>query len=224
MIFAQNDGHCLKGPDAGAEGCGYKEQNLTRLVGNLVTSKLIARGHIVIPCTVNAANNVNSALNTIALLANIQKVDLFFSMHFNASNGQGHGTEVYTYGAKQLVQATNILKNIVGLGYANRGIKDGSHLSVIRNTKAPSMLIECCFIDNVGDMKIFNSEKMADAIVNGLIGQVAVSAPPLPKVDYCKEFQEFYNKVTQTSAPLELNGYGPLTQKAYEAMGKLIKK
>lgn len=176
MIFAKNEGHCLLGPDSGAEGCGKREQDLTRLVGGLVTAKLKAKGHTVISCTVNSANSVNSALNTIVLMANIQKVDLFFSIHFNASNTLGHGTEIYTYDGKQMVQATNILKNIGRLGYVNRGIKDGSHLAVVHNTKAPSMLIECCFIDNKNDMALFNADKMADAIVNGLLGLSATSS------------------------------------------------
>ena len=33
-------------------------------------------------------------------------------------------------------EATRVLNNLVGLGYTNRGIKDGSNLYVIRNTKA----------------------------------------------------------------------------------------
>jgi N-acetylmuramoyl-L-alanine amidase len=43
------------------------------------------------------------------------------------------------------------------------------------------------------------------------------------KVDYCLEFQKWYNNVTQTSKPLTLDGYGPKTQSAYETLGKLIK-
>lgn len=44
------------------------------------------------------------------------------------------------------------------------------------------------------------------------------------KVDYCKEFQKWYNKTTQTKAPiLEDGDFGPQTQSAYELVGKLIK-
>ena len=170
MIFAQNDGHCLNGADSGAEGCGKREQDLTRLVGNLVTSKLKAKGHTVYNCTVDKASTTREALNSIIAKEKAVNADLFFSIHLNASNGEGHGTEVFTYGGKQLAQATRVLRNIVALGYSNRGIKDGSSLAVVRGTKAPSMLIECCFIDNVADMKMFNADKMANAIVGGLIG------------------------------------------------------
>ena len=43
------------------------------------------------------------------------------------------------------------------------------------------------------------------------------------KVDYCKEFQIWYNKVTQTKVPLTLDGYGPKTEAAIQKMALLIK-
>ena len=169
MIFQINCGHCIKGFDTGAIGNGFKEQNLTRKVGNLVMAKLKYKGHTVINCTVDSAASVAEALNSICYKANMNKADIFVSIHFNASNGAGHGTEVFTFGAKEIKQARNVLNNIVSLGYTNRGIKDGSKLAVIKNTHAKSMLVEVCFIDNKEDMKLFNAEKIADAIVNGLI-------------------------------------------------------
>lgn len=47
--------------------------------------------------------------------------------------------------------------------------------------------------------------------------------PASTKVDYCKEFQMFFNKVTQTGSPLTLDGYGPKTEEAYQKLGKLIR-
>lgn len=169
MIFEINDGHCLTGKDTGAQGCGYKEEVLTRQVGALVRAKLKAKGHTVINCTVDSANSVSEALNNICAKANAVKADYFISIHFNASTGAGHGTEIFTYAAKEGKQARNILNNISSLGYTNRGIKDGSKLAVIRNTKASAMLVECCFVDNVADMKLFNAQRIADAIVKGLV-------------------------------------------------------
>jgi N-acetylmuramoyl-L-alanine amidase len=34
----------------------------------------------------------------------------------------------------------------------------------------PAILVECCFIDSASDMKIFDADKMAEAIKVGLIG------------------------------------------------------
>ena len=44
------------------------------------------------------------------------------------------------------------------------------------------------------------------------------------KKSYCMKFQQFYNEVTQTKAPIAEDGfYGPATSKAMEIMNKLIK-
>lgn len=177
MQYNINDGHTISGFDGGAVSNGIREQDLTRMVGNLVRIKLKARGHSVTNCSVDSASSVRIALNAISTKSNAVKCDLFISIHFNASNGLGHGTEVFTYNAKELKPARDILNNIVKLGFTNRGIKDGSHLAVIKNTNAPAMLIECAFIDSKSDMKLLSIEKMSDAIVNGLIGVAPIVKP-----------------------------------------------
>jgi len=140
-------------------------------------SKLKAQGHTVTNCTVDSASSVSSALNSICAKSNNVKTDLFVSIHLNAFNSSASGTEVFTYGGKEVKQARDILNNIVGLGYINRGLKDGKGLAVLRGTKATAMLVECCFIDSKSDMSKFNAEKIANAIVQGLTGKKVVTAP-----------------------------------------------
>jgi len=188
MKYVINCGHCTKGSyDFGASGNGLKEQDITRLVGNLVINKLRSQGHVVINATVDSASSVNDALAKICAIEKSANADMFISIHLNAFNKTAHGTEVFTYGAKEVKQARNILNNIVAMGYTNRGLKDGKGLYVIHNTKAISMLVELCFIDSKEDMSKFNAEKMANAIVYGLTGQKVVSAPvataPIAKTD-----------------------------------------
>ncbi|MHB9940643.1 N-acetylmuramoyl-L-alanine amidase [Clostridium sporogenes] len=163
-------GHTLSGADYGAVGI-KAESNLTREVGTRVISKLQALGHTVIKCYKDTCSSLQDSLSYRTNTANNNNVDLYVSIHFNAFNGSAYGTEVLTYGGNKFSEATSVLNNIVSLGYTNRGIKDGSNLYVIRNTKAKSMLIECCFCDNSGDMSRFNADKMADAIVKGLVGK-----------------------------------------------------
>ncbi|MNP19806.1 Sporulation-specific N-acetylmuramoyl-L-alanine amidase [compost metagenome] len=122
-------------------------------------------------------------------------MDLYISIHLNAFNGQAYGTEVYTYNAVKRDRAVRVLNNIVGLGYTNRGIKDGSSLYVIRNTKMESMLIECCFIDNSGDMSKFNSDKMAKAIAEGIHGNSIIVEDPKPVIQPI-DSNVFYRVVT----------------------------
>jgi N-acetylmuramoyl-L-alanine amidase len=234
MIYTINCGHCVSGFDTGAVGNGLKEQDLTRLVGNLVRQKLKLQGHTVIDCTVDSATSVTQALNDICAKANAVKADMFISIHFNASNGAGHGVEVFTYGSKEIKEARNILNNIVGLGYTNRGIKDGKGLAVIKNTNAPAMLIECCFIDNAADMKMFNAEDMANAIVKGLTGKIpelglnnfveSSNVSNVSQTRYCLEFQRWYNSTTKTTTPLKEDGlWGGNTENAYKILGKLMR-
>ncbi|WP_291582640.1 N-acetylmuramoyl-L-alanine amidase [Clostridium sp. UBA6640] len=170
MRIAIDCGHTLIGADYGAVGI-KAESNLTREVGNIVISKLKALDYNVINCTIDTCNNIGKSLAYRVNQANSNNVDLFISIHFNCFNGQAHETEVFTWGGEQLPEATIVLNNLVGLGYADRGIKDGSNLYVIRNTKAKAMLIECCFCDSKEDMNKYDAEKIAGAIVEGIVGK-----------------------------------------------------
>ncbi|WP_252246979.1 N-acetylmuramoyl-L-alanine amidase [Clostridium sp. ZBS4] len=169
MKIGLDYGHCLSGSDTGAEGNGYKEQDLTRKVGKLVKQKLESLNHTVIELAVDYSNSVNESLNARINKANNNSVDWCVSIHLNC--GGGHGTEVFTYGAKEIIEARNILNNICSLGYTNRGIKDGSNLAMVRRPQAKAMLIELCFIDSSSDMNTFNADNMANAIVKGLVGE-----------------------------------------------------
>lgn len=102
-------------------------------------------------------------------LSNRIGADLFASIHYNASNGQGNGVEVFyknkdKNGGTSKTLATNILNNILNqFPLKNRGIKtrttdSGSdYYYVIRNSNAPSVIVECSFIDNENDQKFVNT-------------------------------------------------------------------
>ncbi|EKS4344865.1 N-acetylmuramoyl-L-alanine amidase [Clostridium botulinum] len=177
-------GHTLSGDDYGAVGI-KAESNLTREVGTKVISKLQALGHTVIKCYKDTCSSLNDSLSYRTNTANNNNVDLYASIHFNCYNGSAYGTEVFTYGGKELQQARAVLNNICALGYTNRGLKDGSGLYVLRHTAMKSMLIECCFCDNREDMNRFNAENVANAIVKGLVGKTTSatsnSKPSTPK-------------------------------------------
>lgn len=120
----------------------------------------------VIPAVYDkSTNNLKAAVN----LSNDNIADLFISIHLNS--GGGHGVEAYTWKGKQLERATKICKNLAKLGYTNRGVKDGSSLYVIKNTKCEAILIETCFVDNEADVELYRQlgyEKIAKAIKESL--------------------------------------------------------
>ena len=169
-------GHNFKVP--GASGI-FSETEEDRKVKDAVISKLRQLGHTVYDCTDNDGATQSQNLTNIVRNCNAHNVDLDISIHFNASDGNGHGTEVYLYGnGKHREAGERIVNEISKLGFRNRGIKDGSRLYVVTNTKALALLIECCFCDNAEDARIYNAEAMAAAIVKGISGQTVKPIHP----------------------------------------------
>lgn len=169
-------GHNFKVP--GASGI-FSETEEDRKVKDAVISKLRQLGNTVYDCTDNDGVTQSQNLTNIVRNCNAHNVDLDISIHFNASDGNGHGTEVYLYGnGKHREAGERIVEEIAKLGFRNRGVKDGSRLYVVTNTKALALLIECCFCDNAEDAKLYNAEAMAAAIVKGITGQTVKPIHP----------------------------------------------
>lgn len=158
----------------------FSEVTEDRNVKNAVISKLHSLNFTVYDCTDDNGKTQNENLKNIVAKCNAHTVDLDISIHFNASNGGGHGVEVLQYSNKTQTVAQNICNAIAELGFKNRGVKDGSKLYVLKKTNAPAILIECCFCDSEIDASLYNVDKMADAIVKGLTGEVKETVQPQP--------------------------------------------
>ncbi len=169
MRIGVNCGHTLSGT-VGSGAVGYLgESDETRAVGYALIRQLRNRGNEVVDCTDDTAESVSENLREICRLANAQPLDMFISIHFNS--GGGRGCEAYTYGARDVADAGEILTELEGLGFLSRGLKDGSNLYVIRNTTAPAVLIEVCFVDTLSDAQIYTeqgAERVAEAICDAI--------------------------------------------------------
>lgn len=174
--------HAGHNPD-GKVACGaigiIRESTEARNVKNEVIRQLKGLGHTVYDCTVDNGASANNVLCNIVNKCNTHDVDLDVSIHFNAGagdsagNGKTTGTEVYIYsdGSKAKNYAQSVVMEIAKLGFKNRGVKTNQKLYVLRKTKAPAMLIECCFVDDKDDVAIYDYKSMASAIVYGITGQ-----------------------------------------------------
>ncbi|MEG0006191.1 MAG: N-acetylmuramoyl-L-alanine amidase [Clostridium sp.] len=162
-------GHTVSGPNYGAVGF-MKESEETRRLGAVLIDYLKSLGHTVINCSVDTASSNSDSLNRRVKIANSSNLDIFISIHFNA--GGGTGSEILTFNSRKMPQATSILNNLSKLGLRNRGIKDGSHLFVVKNTSAPALLVEVCFVDNTNDTSLYtkNINNIAKAIGDGIVG------------------------------------------------------
>lgn len=183
-------GHTLSGEGTGSQGCGYKEQNLTRELGKIVIEILKKEGHTIYDCTVDKSSNNAQQLIDRVNKANKQPLDLFVSIHFNAcvndvkGDGRTTGTEVllHSMSSKAKPYAERIVKKIANVGLKNRGVKT-HNAYVLKHTKAPALLIETCFIDDRDDMNVYlkNPRKVAKAIVEGILDKTITDVVETPK-------------------------------------------
>ena len=185
--------HAGHNPD-GKIACGasglIKESTQARKVKDLVIKYLKAAGHTVYDCTCNDGTSQTDVLKKIVAKCNAHSVNLDVSIHFNSGaedekgNGKTTGTEVYiaSSASKAKDEAERICKKIVALGFKNRGVKVKNNLYVLNHTKAPALLVECCFVDDKDDAKLYDAEKMAKAIASGITRKATVApAQTAPK-------------------------------------------
>ena len=154
--------HAGHNPD-GMPACGavglIRESTEARAVKDRVVAQLTAMGHTVHDCTCNNGTGKQDVLKRIAAACNAHAVDLDVSIHFNAAanpepDGKTTGTEVLVYdnASPAVPWAQQIADSIAALGYRNRGVKERPNLYVLKHTKAPALLIECCFVDDPDDV------------------------------------------------------------------------
>lgn len=164
--------------NAGATGCGYREEVLAKELVGIICSKFKELGFDIRDVSPTGSYGVSEQL--VAEYTNANKVtnaQLHICVHFNASNGQGHGTETWIYAEGNTAnayatQVNNAIAKTINL--TNRGVKaSGNSLCIPRRVNAPTILIEIAFIDNQGDMDKYipNKDKVASTIVEALTGQ-----------------------------------------------------
>ena len=163
-----------------------------RKVKNKLISLLKGDGHTAYDCTDDVGKTSGANLANIVAKCNKHTVDYDISIHLNSgrkdSKGDGKtgGVEIFIYDNDIKDIAKAVADAIADeFGYTLRsdsttpagcaGVKISKGLYVLRNTKARAMLIECCFVDDKDDAKVWNAEKCAAAIYKGLTGKAATS-------------------------------------------------
>lgn len=173
-----DQGHNPVNPNAGAEGNGLREQDITYTVGVLLADELESAGIETklsrpTPQTQLGSSNATS-LAARTNEANVWGADLFLSVHTNASDipsASGSEAFVYRLGSSASVLAGNILYGLsTETGLANRGVRARPSLYVLRKTVMPAVLTEIGFITNPYDASLMaNSPGLfAQGIANGV--------------------------------------------------------
>lgn len=175
-----DQGHNPSSPNAGAEGNGYVEQDITYDVGIILSDLLRANGNFDVrvsrPTPETSLGTSNSSSLRIRVdEANAFGADYFVSLHANASsNPSVSGSEVLVYNepsvASELGEDILLWMNRI-TGLKNRGIVERPGLYVLRKTQMPAVLVEMGFISNLGDASLMNNRPglFAEGIYNGIL-------------------------------------------------------
>lgn len=185
MRFNVHGGHNRIVPGASAL---LDEVTEDRKVKDGIISRLRSLGHTAYDCTDDKGRSQGANLANIVAKCNAHTVDIDVSIHLNSGrkdkkgDGKTGGSEVFIYDLALKNEAKAVADAIAEeFGYALRsdsttpsgyaGVKISKSLYVLANTKAPAMLIECCFVDDKDDAKVWNADRCAGAIVKGLTGK-----------------------------------------------------
>ncbi len=175
-----DQGHNPYGINAGAEGNGLKEQDITYNVGIYLARYLnddyrfSAMTSRKTPDEILGTNNTTS-LRARVEMANNWPADYFISIHVNASENPAlNGSEVYVYSENSPAydMGTDILNSIVEIvGTRNNRVRISRTLFVLRRTTMPAMLVELGYITNYEDaIQLRDNQRLfAYAIYRGIL-------------------------------------------------------
>jgi N-acetylmuramoyl-L-alanine amidase len=173
-----DQGHNPQNPNAGAEGNGYREQDLVFRIGRELAGILTSEGYDVRLSRPTAdtrlGNSVSTSLAARVNEANAWGADYFISLHANASSLEGaSGTEalVYALGSEAAALGRSLVDNVAfSTGLPNRGVVQRPDLYVLRRTRMPAVLMELGFITNPGDAALMadDPQLFARGLANGI--------------------------------------------------------
>lgn len=191
-------GHGGRDPGTQSTKYGYEEKTLTLATAHLISDYLRDQGYNVI-MTRNADQFIS--LQERSKIANLQKADLFVSVHYNYSiNKEVDGVEIFFYDGKQgqsevrKIASQKLGKTVLACvlkhtSAHSRGVKVGNY-AVIRETTMPAILVEGGFLSNAEELKKLKDPKylhfMAYAIARGIEtyfepSQISVNQKNKPK-------------------------------------------
>ena len=178
-----DQGHNPENPNAGAEGNGLREQDITYRVGEDLASLLRANPNYEVRLSRPTPTSALGSSNTTSLRARVEDAnawgaDYFISIHTNASdNASAGGVEAFSYSKPS--SAFSLGESILtGLsretGLQNRGIVYRPGLYVLKETNMPAVLVEIGFITNPSEAALMNGnpELFARGIYNGIVAQL----------------------------------------------------
>lgn len=181
MIYKVSGSAGHGGNDPGAIAAGkFKESAMALTVTSAFCKELEKHSNVKVKQT--RISDINQSITAKVNMANSFGADLALDIHFNAGGGDGAEVWCSHVGGTGEVLAKNILKRFEEIGQNSRGVKTRlnesgqDYFGFIRMTKMPAVIVECGFIDNATDRKLFDTpaelKKMGVAIAKGVLDTI----------------------------------------------------
>ena len=175
-----DQGHNPVSPNSGAEGNGYREQDLVYEIGILTADLLSSNPEFEVRLSRPTEDTQLGTSNASSLRARVDDAnawgaDVFLSLHNNASvNPTVSGIEALVYQSEGVANALaeDLLSSLnETTGLRNRGIVVRPGLYVLRRTQMPAVLLELGFITNPSDAALLSDrpDLFAEGIYQGLL-------------------------------------------------------
>lgn len=182
-----DQGHNPQGVNAGAEGNGLREQDVTYNVGVLLARLLEDDPRFSVRLSRNSPTQSLGTSNATSLaarvnMANSWPANYFISIHCNSNpNPAINGSEVYVYqeGTQAYWLAQHILNGLTAwAGTRDNGVRLNPSLYVLRRTTMPAVLVELAYLSNSADAAKLrdDQEGFARGIYQGLLSYFGFQA------------------------------------------------
>ncbi len=175
-----DQGHNPQNPNAGAEGNGLREQDITYEVGVRLAALLNNDTNFEAELSRNSPTEILGTSNATSLQARVYAAnswgaDFFISLHCNASEiEEASGSEAYVFRSDSPAFDMG-LRILEGLNYStglkNNGVFVRPTLYVLRATYMPAVLVEMGYITNPNDAYLMSTDpqSFARGIYNGIL-------------------------------------------------------
>jgi N-acetylmuramoyl-L-alanine amidase len=176
VIDAGHGGH----DRGGISGQRVSEKDMTLDVAQRLRAILQSYGYRTV---MTRDSDVFIPLGTRVAIANSYRDAIFVCIHFNATGRRAaSGIETYFYSSQSLGLASAIHYYVAGgAPSANRGVRRRGFY-VLRNTRIPSVLVECGFLTNPTEAQYAQNsgyrQKLALEIAHGIQNRASVSRIP----------------------------------------------
>ena len=155
------------GVDPGACANGFKESDMCLTTG-VACCKALERHGVNVKMSRYA--DENDDINEEVRECNSFNPDLAVDIHFNSGGGDGFEAFIANNANMGKKLGQNIEAEVIKIGQNSRGLKvklnsaGRDYFAFIRDVKAPSAILEGCFIDNKKDLELFDTEAKLKAL------------------------------------------------------------